>query len=86
MSFYIHGGPLTNYDRRYCFSLVVYMCATAHLTNRVFWDFFGNLAKQVGARWEKSTVLGLQDKSQSQGGTTDRGRLVCSQKTAVFLA
>ena len=30
--------------------------------------------------------FGLQDKSPREGGTTDRGRLVCNQETSVFLA
>ena len=36
MSFYMHGGPSTIYDHRSYFSLVVHVCATAHLTNWVW--------------------------------------------------
>jgi hypothetical protein len=41
----------------------------------------------VGFIWNttKSTYSGLQDKCSRKGGTTDRERLVCSQKTCSFL-
>jgi hypothetical protein len=45
----------------------------------------GGPSKRAGPRRENNTFSDLEDKSPIGGGTTDRGRLVSRQKTAVFL-
>jgi hypothetical protein len=45
----------------------------------------GGPAKLAGPRRENGSFSGLENKSPMGGGTTDRGRLVSRQKTAVFL-
>jgi len=80
--FLLHGGP-HKIDRRSCSFLAVHVCAPAHLPIGVL---LVCPAKQDGPRRENLTFSGLEDMSPRGGGTTDRGRLASTQKTAVFLS
>ncbi len=69
----------------YHVTLVIHVCATAHLTKWVFGVCLGGPSKRAGHRKENGSFYGLEDKSPMGGGTTDRGWLVSRQKMAIFL-